>query len=670
MVSWASDPPVVRVSGHLPEEPDVKTSIKTRIILAVGLPLLAIWLGVAWWEYRVSYREALSSTESYLAELTAEQAAELDTRVAKVEQLASTLATVASHSANLSEQDVKEWLEQSLRANPNVYGVNMTLEPGAISDRMTIFAPYYYRDGPSVVRYLDLTDAMDRSPYRELYAAARASHGPTWSDPYYDEYTGSPMMCTCMVPLPQLGRCEGIVAVDVLSKALLNNAIPAEDADAYCTLIDRSGHFISHPDASRIMQQADFRPVHGRDPSSARGAAGELSGDQPRMQRIIDDRTGDPAWMVRASVPSTGWSLVAVIPEWRILQPIRAELFRSLGVPVAACLAMLFVVWLVSTQVTRPIRRLTEAAESLAAGDMETRVPERRGGDEVARLGRTFNTMVADLKRNVEGRIREEAGRKEAEGELRAARKIQAALLPRMLPDDPGRDFALHAVNKPAKTVAGDFFDFFFVGDHTLAVIMADVSGKGVPAAIYMAVARTMLRGLVSQEEGPVDVVTQLNHHLAAENDDNMFVSLFLGYYDIGLGELTYVNAGHNPPYLVREDGRLEPLDPTGPLVAPFPQATYREGHSHLEPRDLLVFFTDGVTEAVSPRGELYGEERLESLLPTISTEPVRDICQSVLEEVDAFAQGDLSDDATILVLRRTCREATVGQTAPALQAT
>ena len=639
-------------------------------MLAVGLPLLIIWVGVAWLEYHVSYQEVLSGTESYLTELTARQAAELDTRVAKVEQMAGTLATVVSHSSDLSERQVREWLDSSLRANPHVFGVNATLEPGAIAGKTTIFAPYYYRDGRSSMHYLDLSDAMDQSPYRDLYAAAQASHGPTWSDPYYDDDTGSPMMCTCMVALPRHGKLQGIVAVDVLSKALLDHALRGEDADAYCTLVDRDGDFISHPDATRIMQRADFRPVDGRDSPKMRESTTGLSGDQPGMRRIIDDRTGQRAWMVHAVVPSTGWSLVAVIPEWKILEPIREELLRSLGVPVAACLVMLGVVWLVSTQVTGPIRHLTEAAESLADGDLETRVPDVRGNDEVARLGRTFNTMVVDLKRNVEGRIREEAARQEVEGELHAARKIQAALLPRALPDDPDREFSLYAVNRPAKTVAGDFFDFFYVDEHTLAVVMADVSGEGIPAAIYMAVARTMLRGLIASETRPADVVTQLNRRLAAENDDNMFVTLFVGYYDVGSGELVYVNAGHNPPYVVRVDGRLEWLDPTGPLVAPFPEATFREGQCHLDPRDLAVFFTDGITEAVSPAGGLYGEPRLESLLPELRMRPPREVCQGILESVDGFAQGDLSDDATILVLGRTCHAAPAGQTMACQQAT
>ncbi len=661
---------VVRGPERTAEEADVRSSINARITLAVGLPLLFIWLGVAWWEYRVSYQEALSTTESYLIELTARQAAELDTRVAKVEQLAETLATVVTHSPNLSEQEVKEWLEQSLRANPNVFGVNVTLEPGTIADRATTFAPYYYRDARSGMRYLDLSGTMDQPPYRDLYAAAKASRGPTWSDPYYDEDTGSPMMCTCMVPFPPHGECDGIVAVDVLSTELLDHAIRREDADAYCTLVDRNGHFISHPDASRITQQAEFRPVDHGESSTTRGPADEAAHAPPHMLRIVDDRTGRRAWMVRASVPSTGWSLVAVIPEWRIVEPIREELFRSLGLPIAACLAMLCVVWLVSTQVTRPIRRLTAATESLAEGDLETRVPEGRGDDEVARLGRTFNTMVVDLKRNVEARIREEAARKEVEGEVHAARKIQAALLPRPLPDDPDREFSLYAVNEPARTVAGDFFDYFYIDEHTLAVVLADVSGEGVPAAIYMAVARTMLRGLIAPEVGPADVVTQLNRRLAAENDDNMFVTLFVGYYDVDTGELAYVNAGHNPPYVVREDGRLEWLDPTGPLVAPFPEATFRAEHCRLDPHDLAVFYTDGVTEAVSPAGELYGEARLESLLSQLRTRPPRAVCEGILETVDGFVQGDLPDDATVLVLGRTCPGAAAGQMVACQQAT
>ena len=211
----------------------------------------------------------------------------------------------------------------------------------------------------------------------------------------------------------------------------------------------------------------------------------------------------------------------------------------------------------------------------------------------------------------------------------------------------------MHALNRPAKFIAGDFFDFFFIDDHILSFVIADVSGKGISAAMFMAVARTMLRDNSLPSENPASVIKKVSDLLSQDNDKLMFVTMFYGHYDIRTGELRYVNAGHNPPYLIRKNGKMEELEPTGPLAAVFPDAKYTERTVYFEPDDLLVCFTDGVTEAYAADGELFGEDKLMKLLSGISTEPVGKICSLISEEVLKYSAGELKDDVTLLALRR-----------------
>ena len=235
-----------------------------------------------------------------------------------------------------------------------------------------------------------------------------------------------------------------------------------------------------------------------------------------------------------------------------------------------------------------------------------------------------------------------------------------------MLPADQQETFLLHAVNAPAKMVAGDFFDFFFVEENRLALVMADVAGKGIPAALYMAVARTKLRDFAVPGKTPAEIVTALNRRLAEDNERAMFLTLFLGLYDVETGELAYANAGHNPPYIVRGSNRLETLDPTGPVVAAFPQAEFRTEVRRLDPDDLLFTFTDGVTEAYSQGGPLFGEERLERLLREIDSDSPEAVCEAIVDAVNEFSSGELKDDVTALALRRVARLAATGGTARA----
>ncbi|MBM3890183.1 MAG: serine/threonine-protein phosphatase, partial [Verrucomicrobia bacterium] len=214
-------------------------------------------------------------------------------------------------------------------------------------------------------------------------------------------------------------------------------------------------------------------------------------------------------------------------------------------------------------------------------------------------------------------------------------------------------EFDLHALNEPAEYVAGDFYDFFFVNDHVLALVMADVSGKGMPAALLMAVARTAIRNFAVLGQTPGAILKHLNDMLTQDNPDNMFVTVFCAHYHVGTGELRYANAGHLPPYILRRGGRLETLDETDPLAGGFAGVTYRDHAARLEPGEVLVTFTDGVTEAHAGPGELLGEKRFEDLLRSAAFEPVEQINKTVLRTVLDWSQNALPDDVTLLSLRR-----------------
>ena len=634
----------------------MRLSLRTKLVLSIGVPLLAAYLFMAWCEYRLGQREALANMASHLTELAARPAAELDGDLSTAAELSRTVAILIAPSTDLTAEGIRAMLQDNLRANPKVFGMCAAFERNAFSRDVAAFAAYYCRHQHEGLRYVDVATAFPDYTNLNWYRPARAGGRPFWTEPYFDTGVGERLMTTYVAPMTRDGRFRGVVTVDLLSEDLLQELARIRIGSGYCALVSRKGTFISHPDPSLVMRESIFTLArrHGLDELADAGK--EMVAGKTGVRRIRDFATGRPKWMVYAPVESAGWSLAAIIPEHEVLAPVYARLLRSLGILGAGLLVILGIVLLVSGRVTRPIGRLAAAAASLGQGDQTTRVPDVSGNDEVAQLARRFNAMVADLKSNVEGRIREEAARREVEGELNAAREIQASLLPAMLPPDQEREFTLHAVNAPAKLVAGDFYDFFFIDGRRLALVIADVSGKGVPAAMYMAVARTRLRDFAAPDKTPAQVVTEVNRGLAKENDQGMFLSLFLGYYDVSTGELIYANAGHNPPYILRKAGPLETLDPTGPLVAPFPDAVFRDAQCRLVHDDLLVLFTDGVTESGAERGDLFGEQRLETLLQSSTETPVADVCRNVIQAARDFSGGDLADDATVLALRRTCR--------------
>ena len=238
--------------------------------------------------------------------------------------------------------------------------------------------------------------------------------------------------------------------------------------------------------------------------------------------------------------------------------------------------------------------------------------------------------------------------------ELNVGRDIQMSMLPVTFPPFPDRtEFSIHALLQPAREVGGDFYDFFFVSDDELCLVLGDVSGKGVPAALFMAVTKTMIKTQAADDSSPASIVTRVNEELSADNPACMFVTLFVAIVNVRSGELRFTNAGHNPPYILRRDGKLDCINQRhGPVIGAVEGVAYREDQIRIGEQDTLLLFTDGVTEAMDTSVQLYSEDRLEELLRKSDNTPDQ-LTGAVLHAVEQFATGaEQADDITLLAFR------------------
>ena len=259
---------------------------------------------------------------------------------------------------------------------------------------------------------------------------------------------------------------------------------------------------------------------------------------------------------------------------------------------------------------------------------------------------------VLDLQR-VEFELR--AAQDKVENELNIAAQIQRSILPSDFPAFPEHnEFDLYAMMLPAREVGGDFYDFFFVDDDHLAVIIADVSDKGVPAALFTMISRTTIRSIARQRKSPSQVLTETNDLLCEGNDTGMFVTVLLAYYHLPTGQLTYSNGGHNPALSFGPNGASKKLGRThGPALGVRPGQTYMEDAETLEPRQMLVLYTDGVTEASSPQNEMFGLDRFCKLVCSCERLKLSQMINHIDKDLKEFQQGSQFDDITVLALKR-----------------
>ena len=378
----------------------------------------------------------------------------------------------------------------------------------------------------------------------------------------------------------------------------------------------------------------------------------------------FDPTQGNGSWQISAAqFKPLGWTIVAAVPT-QDLTSAATDLRNRLGWAfVAILLVSLAIAWALSVRLTRPLQQLSDFARALPEQDLSTATPipghiarlPHKQPDEVGRLAATFIFMDQQLREKIASLMRETASRQRFESELNIARDIQMGLLPIPLASSVLEKVDLYATMIPAKEVGGDLYDYFLLPDGRLCFAIGDVSDKGVPAALFMAVTRTLIRASAEDETNPARLMERVNNRLSENNPNMMFVTLVLGVLDLATGTLEWANGGHPPLCILQTDGSLRLLEGrSGPACGVQENLPYQSFSTQLEPGEILMGYTDGITEAVGPDGSQYGETRLFSRLAGLQQTSAQTLTTALLQDVHEFVQQtEQSDDITLIAAKR-----------------
>ena len=426
------------------------------------------------------------------------------------------------------------------------------------------------------------------------------------------------MMATYSVPFykktdegPQL---QGIICADISLEKLtdiVNSVKVLKTGDAY--LISKNGTIITHSMKDLIMNETIFTVAAGRNDPALRKIGRSMVRGESGFVPFISIARNKKCWMYYAPVPSSGWTLAVIFPEDELFEDIRRNSLISGLVGMFGIMLLVGVIVAISHSVTKPLRRMALAAQAIGQGDLDAELPAATSGDEVGRLTQAFTAMKSSLKEYIRKLTETTAVKERIESELSIAREIQVGILPRIFPAFPNRkEFDIYAMMEPAKEVGGDFYDFVLVNDTKLYFCMGDVSGKGVPAALFMMITKTLLKNEALQGTSAVDILSKVNNILALDNNTSMFATVFCGILDTQTGQVEYANAGHNPPLVCRASGHFDYLKvEKGFVLGPMAGFKFKSGTITLDHGDCFFLYTDGVTEAMNPKKEFFTESRI-----------------------------------------------------------
>ncbi len=437
-------------------------------------------------------------------------------------------------------------------------------------------------------------------------------------------------------------------AIDMspLSQTLSEQSTNRFGADSQILLLDRVGG------KDRVLAPTSV----GQEPFADPGPLVDSDFSQARSTRTFNftARSGDDMYGAVLPVKDLGLVVLAVESRDEVFAAVGRIWSTALMIGGVFLVLALLVGVLGGKRLSAPIAAVSEAAGKVAGGDFSVRVPVA-GKDEVGELGKSFNQMAGQLTDTLKKLQETTAAKERMQTELAIGHNIQMSMVPLHFPAFPERsEFDIHAALKPAFEVGGDYYDFFLVDDDTLAVCIADVSGKGVPAALFMAVTRTLVKTHAKGGLGPDEILEKVNDDLAKDNDACMFVTVFLGLMKISTGALTFTNAGHNPAYIKRKGGKTERLEQLhGPVVAAIEEVPYASGTTTLAPGDTLLLYTDGVNEAMNIKQELFTDERLANLIRDKQWGSSSQAVDVILDDVWKFqGKADQADDVTVVALR------------------
>ncbi len=556
----------------------------------------------------------------------------------------------------LAGKDLDDFLTQAVfdarQTVPQVLAVVVAYEPGMAPkakwhQELMRLALYSGNE----IKLMKGGDYLDKVWYKSTKNLQKG----IWQEPFVGDFIREPIAIytTPIYQKDAYGNTvfAGVLCVD-MSIAFLKEtvaSIPVSNS-GYVVVLSANNTVIAHPqneiifkeNLSDLSGEMDVQTVTEFEKTVKSLKKGLFMGTTPDGKETV---------IYFKAMEVNGWTFMIVWPAHEYMESQRSLEQMFAWMSVAGYVVMLLLIFVIASRVSRPLKELAVSANKLGKGDFDVPIPHLSGSDEIAQFAWAFLNMRTSLKEHME----KQKDLDRIESELNFAKDIQIGFLSTDEHEEGSEDLyhELTPFLMPAKEVGGDFYDFFKLDDGRLCVVVGDVSGKGVPAALFMMVSRIVLRTMAKNLKSVVETFENTNFELEKRNKANMFVTVWMGFIDLKTGHVEFASAGHNPPAIRHKDGSVEfAKSRAGVAMAAMDNTHYKLQTLDLVPGDTLFLYTDGVTEATDAHDELFGNDRLLDALSEGGGNGTKETCRYVKEKIDEFVgKSSQFDDITMLAL-------------------
>ncbi len=571
-------------------------------------------------------------------------------------RIAKNIVTTQEVTRNLAFQanyydahgDLEKFVRQVLSANKLVFGVQVELFKQQGSEYLTVVRQD--SSGFYIFRDKEHCESGTPAPVRELVQKRRDG---VWSNPFYCKLDPHKLVITYTQAIRENnGNVIGIIS-GLINLSFLNTVVSSIriSHDGYAFIVAHDGTFLTHPNKEWIMTRNIYEVSEQVFPENR-------DYYETRM-RMHEDGSGfvypemynyERSWFHFSPVPQTEWSVIILIPAKELFSDLNLILRKIIFVSTAGLLVILLVIILIFRKMLMPLSSIVRSIQRFSFGDRN----KNTGKNEIELLADSLNELQNQYSNYLKEQDQSRKDRRKYEKDLKSAKEIQTAIIPNenmILDLHPEVD--LFAALKPAESIGGDLYDFFFVDPDHLLFTMGDVSGKGIPAALFMAVAHTLIKRK-STVLSAGHIVEEVNNELSFQNSNQQFLTLFLGILDVKTGVLSFCNAAHNYPFIIRKNGDVQMMEKTHGLpIGVYSNKTYPGDSVVLQPGDMIVLYTDGVTDCKDSNDNFYGMDRLKENISNMTILTARELVNRLINSLKVFrGETKQADDISLMAIR------------------
>ena len=633
----------------------IRHSLSIRLSLWIVLLATIIFLGSLSYMFSVSRKAVRQEAIDHASQTLENTVLRVSNILDRVEVATNNTDWLTMRHLNTPDS-MFAYSRNILKNNPDLYGCSIAFEPYYFKEKGRDFSAYSFRQSPDSIETEQEGNDLYRYFEMDWYLLPKLLDRPCWTEPYIDldidsTYTKEMIISYCKPLKDHQGRFIGVISTDI-SLNWLSQTISAMQPypNSYNIMLGQGGTFLVHPDSTKLFYESIFtKTLKEPNPQITQLGKAMVAGEEGWRQMRLANKN---YYVFYKSLPNTGWSVSILCPESDIFGGYN----RLTKVVVAIMFFGLLLMFILFSRIVnselKPLRQLTKGAETIASGQFGEELPDLGRIDEIGQLTHSFSNMQHSLVNYIDKLKTTTVAKERFESELRIARDIQMSMVPDVFPQHDGLD--MYASMTPAKEVGGDLYDYVMQGGK-LYFCVGDVSGKGVPASLFMAQSARLFRTLVAEDMMPVDIASRMNNALTENNDRGMFVTMFIGMLHLETGRLDFCNCGHNPPVI---DGQfLELHYANQPLGLWEDDPFYGESIADIRGCQLLIY-TDGLNEAENQRQEMLGNKRLIELMADATNLDSHQVIDMLVKEVEQHRAGaDSNDDLTLMCLKLSNRK-------------